>query len=343
MTLDTNSSVWIFTTWGRPFRLVSPFLDCSSPGTTPVQIECCAAISAVLMKSGDIYAWWVFNDTLGRQYREGMVELDKDESAKAIIPDNEMAIPCQTREINSNPVKFRKLPDLPDLLGTGLSEEERRMETKLIKIAAPRWNLIGLTNKGHVLMLHGLRDKDFNGTWRYVCRSAQTILCSRSNGDIQLPNFSEIDKVKDHPAFHVTTGDDGGEIQPEVELTSDTMFITHVSYIVLISSGPLSKNSQYLDFCVRQLLLCLLILHSPQRTILHHPEDTSNHHTGASEQVCNLCLWQLPLRCSHLLREAPDVGQVFQWSFGSRRPWKASCWIPGRVCKRGATSSSQTL
>ena len=194
------------------------------------------------MKSGDIYTWWVTYYSAEYKYREGMVGLDEDESTKAIIPDNEMVIPCQAREINSNPVKVPKLPDLPDLLGTGLSEEECRKETKLIKIAVLDTNLVGLTNKGHVLVLDGLYDENFTGTWRYVCKSAQTILYPCSNGDIQLPNYSEIDKVKKHPAFHVTASDDGEERPPEAEFSSDTMLITDVSHIASINSEFLSKT-----------------------------------------------------------------------------------------------------
>ena len=166
-----------------------------------------------------------------------MAELDKEESTNAIIPDDRTVIPCRTWEINMDPVKLPILPNLPDLLGTGLPEEERRKETKLIRIAALSRNLVGLTNKGHVLMLVKLVNEKFTGTWHYVCKSAWTILCLYSNGDIQLPNFSEIDKVKSHPAFHATTGDDGQERPPEVELSSDTMLITHVSHIASISSG----------------------------------------------------------------------------------------------------------
>ena len=241
MTLDANSTVWILTAWGRPFRLVSPFLDCSSPETTPIQIECGRNISAVLTKSGDIYAWWVVDDLSGYQYRDGMVELDKDESAKAIIPDNRMVIPCHTRENNSDPVKLPILPELPDLLGTGLSEEDRRKGTKLIKIAALERNLFGLTNKGHVLVLDNLYKEDTTKTWYYVRKSAQTILYLHSNSDTQLPNFSEIDKVKKHWAFHTTTGGDGEARPPEVELSSDTMLITDVCHIASISSEFLSK------------------------------------------------------------------------------------------------------
>ena len=241
MTLDANSAVWILTAWGRPSRLVSPYLDCSSPKTTPIQIECCSRFSAVLTQSGDIYVWWVF-DVFGDQYGEGMVELDKDEYEEVIILNNRKVIPCKTQEVNRDPVKLLKLPDLPDLPGTGLLEEDHRKETKLIKIAALMGNLIGLINKGHVLMLDGFYDEDFTGTWCYVCKNAQTILYLCSNGDIQLPNFSEIDKVKEHPAFHVTTSNDGRELQPEVELLSDTMFITDVSHIASISSEFLSKT-----------------------------------------------------------------------------------------------------
>ena len=237
MTLDANSTVWNLTSWGRPFRLVSASLDCSSPETTPVQIECGGTFSSVLTKSGDIYAWWLLEDASRPRYKDGMAELDRDGSSQAIIPDDRMVIPCQTREINKDPVKLPKLPNLPDLLGTGLSEEERRKETRLIKIAALAYRLVGLTNKGHVLMLDGLDDEDSTRIWHYVCKNAQAILYPYSNSDPQLPNYSEIGKVKEHSAFHTTTGNNGQERPPKVELSSDTMFITDVSYIASIGSG----------------------------------------------------------------------------------------------------------
>ena len=168
MTLDANSMVWNFTSWGRPFRLISPSLDCSSPNTTPIQVECDSEFSTVLTKSGDVYAWWPFEGTFEDRCREGMAELDKDESTKAIIPDGGTVIPCHAWEINMDPVKVPKLPDLPDLPGTGLSEEERKKETKLIKIAAVYKGLIGLTNQGHVLMLDGMGKEGSIRNWRYV-------------------------------------------------------------------------------------------------------------------------------------------------------------------------------
>ena len=253
MTLDTNSTIWVFTTWGRPFRLVSPFLDCSSPKTTPVQIECGDTTCTILTKSGDVYTWSPFGDTLGDLYREGMAKLDKEESTKAILPDDRTVIPCHTWEIKMDPAKLPELPDLPDLPGTGLSEEERRKETKLIKIAALPYRFIGLTNKGHVLVSDNLFGKKLIGcltmAWYYVRKSAQTILYRHSNGDTQLPNYSEIDKVKKHRAFRTTTGGYGKTRPPEVELSSDTMLITDVSYIASISSGFPSNISQRLGFC----------------------------------------------------------------------------------------------
>ena len=37
--------------------------------------------------------------------------------------------------------------------------------------------------------------------------------------------------VKEHTAFRTTIGSDGKERLPEVELSSDIMLVTHVSYI----------------------------------------------------------------------------------------------------------------
>lgn len=175
MTLDANSMVWNFRSWGRPFRLVSPLLDCSSPATTPFQIECGWAFSTVLTKSGDVFAWWPFEGTIEDRHREAMNELDNDESTKAIVPDDGTVVPCHTWEINRDPVKLPVLPDLPDLPATGLSEEERKKETKLIKIAAFDNCLVGLTNKGHVLKIDGLTDEDSIQVWRYVSKSVQLV------------------------------------------------------------------------------------------------------------------------------------------------------------------------
>lgn len=229
MTLDANSTVWNFRSWGRPFRLVSPLLDCSSPETTPLQIECGWAFSTVLTRSGDVYAWWPSGGAFEDRYRQAMAELDRDESTKAKVAEEETVVPCHTWEITKDPVKLPVLPDLPDLLGTGLPEEELRKETKLIKIAALDNFLVGLTNKGHVLKIDGMTDEDSIQIWRYVSANAWVVWGLFLSYNIQLPHYSEIDKVKMHAAFRKITGDDGQERPPQVELSSDTMLITHVS------------------------------------------------------------------------------------------------------------------
>ena len=101
------------------------------------------------------------------RYKEGLAELEKEESTEAITPDDRTVIPCRTVEIDWDPVKVRMPADLPELPGTGLSEEERRKETKLIKIAATTYCFIGLTNKGHVLE-SWMNNEASTVFWRYV-------------------------------------------------------------------------------------------------------------------------------------------------------------------------------
>ena len=236
MALDANSTVWNFISWGRPFRLVSPLLDCSSLETTPIQIECGWEFSTVLTKSGDVYAWWPFGGTFQDQYQEAIAKLDKDESTKAIVHHEEMVVMCYTWEIKKDPVKLPILPNLPDLPGMELQEEGHRKETKLIKIAALNHCLIGLTNKGHVLKIDGLTNERSIQAWHYVSESAQMMWSPFLNCNSQLPNYSEIDKIKEYSPFDTTTANYGQEISPQVGFPLDTTLISHVSYINLMNS-----------------------------------------------------------------------------------------------------------
>ena len=192
--LDANSTVWIFRDWGCPIRLVSPSLDCSSPETTPIQAESGFSFCAVLMGSGDVYVWWTdsnFDERLG-----------SEDFITGVHPI-ETVIPCRTRKVKMDPIKLPALPDLPDLPDTGLSGEELRKETRLIKIAAGSHYLIGLTNKGHVLVLGGLYSEDYTrDVWYYVsksvcvlvpllklCRAVAALIRDRQDqGDANLPS-----------------------------------------------------------------------------------------------------------------------------------------------------------
>ena len=230
-----------------------------------------------------MYAWWPFGGTFEDRYRETMAELDKDESTKATVAD-ETVIPCHTWEITKDPVKLPVLPDLPDLPGTGLPKEELRKETKLIKIAALDNFLVGLTNKGHVLKIDGMTDEDSIQVWRYVSKNVWMTRDLLLSYNMQLPNYSEIDKVKEHAAFRTTTGDDGQEKSPQVESPSDTMLITHVSHIAYTTFWiPCLKLPQRSGFCTLQLLFRLFILHGAQRGNRDYPRGTSNRHPRAPE------------------------------------------------------------
>ena len=106
MTLDTNSNVWTFRSWGRPFRLISPLLGCSSPETTPLQIECGWKFCSVLARSGDVYAWWPFDGSFENLHWQTMNKLDRDRSTMAIVSGDETIVPCHVWEMKYDPISF---------------------------------------------------------------------------------------------------------------------------------------------------------------------------------------------------------------------------------------------
>jgi len=72
--------------------------------------------------------------------------------------------------------------------------------------------------------------------WVHVSESERMIWHSFLNRDMQLPNYSEIDEVRKHPTFRTTTGNNGEERPLQVELSSDTVLIAHVSRITSVNS-----------------------------------------------------------------------------------------------------------
>ncbi|KAL6307246.1 RCC1/BLIP-II [Sparassis latifolia] len=213
--IDASSQVWIFTSWGRPFRIASPLLDKSSPETTPLQIESGWSFSSVLTQSGDVLVYWPFDGRTQQVIATTNEELDQSPSpatrarVSATEPD---VIPCHWWVMQDvEPTRLPAIPtgSLPQLLGTGLSQDLLGKETKLIKIAALDNTVIGLTNKGHVLkysMLHG-EDSPQHDAWEY------------------LPHFCELGKIRAHPVFSPREPEDAQSRLEPLEI----MLITHIS------------------------------------------------------------------------------------------------------------------
>ncbi|VDB94258.1 unnamed protein product [Peniophora sp. CBMAI 1063] len=199
--LDAKSQVWTFCNWGRPFQLASALVDRHSPDTTPVQAEAGWSFSAILTQSGDVLVYWQNSGTMGRAFTEQMSLMDRNDETKARA-DGQHRIPCATWEMLQDPVRLRPIPDLPTLADNGLSQEEQAEPTKLVRIAGMDNNLIGLTNKGHVLLHRGLdNDRLAPGAhWEY------------------LPEFSDIHALKRNPIYADDT------LQ-----APETMRITHVT------------------------------------------------------------------------------------------------------------------
>lgn len=201
-TLDSLNRILTFQSWGRPFKLASPLL--ATPNNLPVQVECGWAFSAVLTKAGDVMVWWPFNGALSDRLRNRNEELNQESSNKAVPVDGK--IQCVVSEITLDPFLLPALPSLPALLNAGVENDvDPNVDTKLIQIGGLDNQLIGLTNRGHVLKFSSLENETTTslGSWQY------------------LPKFSEIDKVKDLPAFSL---DNPGSLSPPT-----TLRITHVS------------------------------------------------------------------------------------------------------------------
>ncbi|RPD64104.1 RCC1/BLIP-II [Lentinus tigrinus ALCF2SS1-7] len=215
--LDARGQVWTFTSWGRPFLLSSPRTDRSSPETTPKQVESGWSFSSILTESGDVLVYWPFGGRLkmiADQKKEELDSSDNEElkaAAKARPTEVEPnVVPCYWWVLHgADPVQLPPIPveRLPALSRTGISQEDRDKETKLVKIASLDNNILGLTNKGHVLRYGELYGEETYqaGRWEY------------------LPLFSDISQTKSQPAY--TPSPDN----PTPLTAPETMHITHIS------------------------------------------------------------------------------------------------------------------
>ncbi|KAF8966329.1 regulator of chromosome condensation 1/beta-lactamase-inhibitor protein II [Flammula alnicola] len=199
--LDRTNKIWTFTNWGRPFRLSSKILN--DPDYAPKQIECGWTFSSLLTKSGDVFVWWPFAGVMGEFVEQKMRDMD-GEGDKRALARNDGVIPCIAWDLDIMPTRLPSIPSLPELPNTGNTPKSQNVE--LIQIAAFDQHIVGLTNRGHVLKYGALHDETGvpNGRWEY------------------LPQFSEIEKVREHPAF--SDADDAVKVD-----APQTMKITHVN------------------------------------------------------------------------------------------------------------------
>ena len=169
MALDSKNQIWTFVSWGRPFRLDTPMLDCASPETTPIQAECGWSFCSILTQSGDVLVFWPFSGEIGRIYEEENAAMDDRGDCHA-YGTQDHRIPCVAWSLRADPLRIPHIPQLPELENTGIPQEESLKATTLIKIAAFDNHLIGLTNKGHVLKFGDLSNENsFDRTrWQYV-------------------------------------------------------------------------------------------------------------------------------------------------------------------------------
>ena len=89
------------------------------------------------------------------------------------MDEEQKTIRCVGWEFSIDPIRVSDLPILP-IIGTNSMAME---ELKLVKIAAMRRAIIGLSNKGHVLAsMASSWDSPSGPSWLYVCSN-----CSHSS------------------------------------------------------------------------------------------------------------------------------------------------------------------
>ncbi|KDR80661.1 hypothetical protein GALMADRAFT_241020 [Galerina marginata CBS 339.88] len=200
--LDRTNKIWTFTNWDRPFCLSSPIL--SDPEYAPKQIECGWTFSSLLTKSGDVFVWWPFGGSMGQAVEQKMRDMDQETDTRAYATTDSKTIHCKTWDLDMVPTRLPQLPALPELPDIG--DVNNAQHITLIQIAAFDNHIVGLTNRGHVLKYGSLHDETGvpHGRWEY------------------LPQFSEVARVKDQPAF----SDESNSAKLEAP---QTMQITHIT------------------------------------------------------------------------------------------------------------------
>jgi len=190
-----------------------------------MQIECGWAFCSVLTKSGDVLVFWPSAGEMNARITAKNEEMDRDGDKKAIVGNGD-SIPCITWNLHMDPTRLPSLPPLPTL-PEAVDQQETDDGIYLIQIAGLDNNIIGLTNKGHVLKYGHLEDETTvsSGRWEYVSLLFLCFLLIAKIVFVQLPNFSQVDYVRKHPTFCSSEDDTSTKALDPPE----SMQITHVS------------------------------------------------------------------------------------------------------------------
>ncbi|KIY71850.1 RCC1/BLIP-II protein [Cylindrobasidium torrendii FP15055 ss-10] len=217
--LDTEGDIWNFTSWGRPFRLISPQL-LERADSAPVQVECGWDFVSALSRSGDVYVWFPSQGEVADAVRQTNLTMDSEEDEdkrevyKAHADDDSKVIKCATWDFIYDPLLLPPLPKLPQLRRQ--AEEASLEEIVIVQIAAYDGALIALTNQGHVVQFKSLANEATvsSGSWEY------------------LPAFSELGRVRELPAFTQSE-----TLQPPTALKI-THISAHFKHFTAYSTGP---------------------------------------------------------------------------------------------------------
>ncbi len=185
--LDVNNNIWSLYSWGKPYRIVSALLNGFSPRTTPIQVASGDEESYALMESGDVLLWAPYDDQSQNLIRQTMQKLGIIDAEVHRTSDG--TIQCLIWDFEQ---PMYRLPPIPSNL-SNLNGTKDETEVKLVKIAGLRSvRIIGLTNKGHVLLFEGHDrrigakrgnqnyETEIGGQWIYV-RCSHASNCHRCN------------------------------------------------------------------------------------------------------------------------------------------------------------------
>jgi SCF-associated factor 1 len=172
---------------------------------------------------------WPYHGPVLEAIRKQYAVLDEEGKHARASAD---VIPCDVWDLERDPTILPALPPLPDLPGTGYEGESKDSPTQLTQIAGLDNCLIGLTNKGHVVKFDNLHNENTAhlGRWEYVELSSVLYFLS-ADSLLQLPRFSEVESVKQHPTFVQRENYTPQEAPLEMQ-------ITHVGWVV----APFAKE-----------------------------------------------------------------------------------------------------